>query len=233
MNNMLKIFSAVALAVVFGTGAAQAGNCNVPGRQDSTCTGVISYAYTQAPTCPPSQTQTSAPTWNGSSWVGLGCRVNNPPPPPLAIPKNQTLFSFFGGFLGAGTFKVSSDSNNNLFINLFYFGGSTPYKQYGPYPVSSPVNVNFYAYWLGAYDVLLNLTCGSSPGKYSCTMSGVPHSSTNPNWSSYTPTVVDSNLFVNWWFRNPWWNVNNYKYHSEPGVYNPQSTSATEWINIP
>lgn len=81
MNNMLKIFSAVALAVVFGTGAAQAGNCNVPGQQDSTCTGVISYAYTQAPTCPPSQTQTSAPTWNGSSWVGLGCRVNNPPPP--------------------------------------------------------------------------------------------------------------------------------------------------------
>ena len=36
------------------------------------------------PTCPAGQTQTAAPTWNGSAWVGLGCSAspskNSPPP---------------------------------------------------------------------------------------------------------------------------------------------------------
>ncbi|CAE6849355.1 hypothetical protein R75461_07395 [Paraburkholderia nemoris] len=39
--------------------------------------------YQAPPTCPTGFTQTAAPTWNGSNWVGIGCAV---PPPAQGIP---------------------------------------------------------------------------------------------------------------------------------------------------
>lgn len=34
--------------------------------------------YTAPPTCPPGTTQATAPTWTGTSWVGLSCTENPP-----------------------------------------------------------------------------------------------------------------------------------------------------------
>jgi hypothetical protein len=35
--------------------------------------------YTAAPTCPSGYNETTAPTWNGSGWVGLACAPSTPP----------------------------------------------------------------------------------------------------------------------------------------------------------
>lgn len=42
--------------------------------------------YQAPPTCPPGYDQTAAPSWNGSSWVGLACIPSLPPiPDPNAV----------------------------------------------------------------------------------------------------------------------------------------------------
>lgn len=63
-----------------------AGNCAIPGQQDSTCSTAIFSAAIPAPTCGANQTQTTAPVWNGSSWVGLACQAMPPPAPAYGWP---------------------------------------------------------------------------------------------------------------------------------------------------
>lgn len=54
------------------------------GYQDSTCTPAIVAAPQPQPTCPAGYTQTQAPYWGGSAWMGLSC--SPPPPPPPVLP---------------------------------------------------------------------------------------------------------------------------------------------------
>lgn len=59
------------------------------------------------PTCGPGYVQTAAPTWNGSSWVGLGCSPYSPPPEdPQAVcmanlPSGWTISGPYQGRTGA------------------------------------------------------------------------------------------------------------------------------------
>lgn len=108
-----------------------AANCEVPGMQDSTCPQPIRQAAA-TPTCPPGQTQTSAPTWNGSSWVGLGCRANNNPTPPVNNPPpapvvSGSAYAYMAGIKGntaAICWNGACTEYFTLYSAIFGNGGS-------------------------------------------------------------------------------------------------------------
>ena len=52
--------------------------------------------YQAPPTCPNGFNQTSAPSWNGSSWVGLGCAA-----PPPAVPSMPQLAAACASAIGS------------------------------------------------------------------------------------------------------------------------------------
>jgi hypothetical protein len=64
------------------------------------------------PTCGAGQTQTSAPTWNGSAWVGLGC----------SSPQNTTTCSWPGGTVpwgsGCSAYVGPTTANPGQTLNL-------------------------------------------------------------------------------------------------------------------
>jgi hypothetical protein len=51
--------------------------------------GYYSCQLPPPPTCADGDTETAAPTWNGSSWVGLGCATPPPSLPPGGTPTSE------------------------------------------------------------------------------------------------------------------------------------------------
>lgn len=54
------------------------------------------------PTCPPGYVQTSAPSWNGSSWVGLVCQPALPPITPADQKQACVNYGLANGFYKGG-----------------------------------------------------------------------------------------------------------------------------------
>lgn len=66
--------------------------------------------YTPPPTCPSGFNQTSAPLWNGSGWVGLGCAV-----PPPAVPSMPQLAATCEAAIGAMMAQAGFNGSNGYY----------------------------------------------------------------------------------------------------------------------
>lgn len=100
---------------------SMAAECGHSGMEDSTCLRPIHQASISAPSCPSGQVQTTSPTWNGSSWVGLTC---NPPPAPTC---------------GSGQTQVSAPTwNGSSWVGLSCQAVTPP----APVPVLGSVTPN-------------------------------------------------------------------------------------------
>jgi hypothetical protein len=112
-------YAALALGLALPFVPVLAGNCAIPGQQDSTCITAISSAAIPPPSCGANQTQTSAPTWNGSSWVGLACQVVPPPPPPV---KTVHLALYCTGLSGGLMYPVYdfTDPSNAIMYGVVF-----------------------------------------------------------------------------------------------------------------
>jgi hypothetical protein len=67
--------------------------------------------YQAPPSCPTGYTQTAAPSWNGSNWVGLGCAV---PPPASATPVDlATSCNTYAAGLGFSPYPYAHSSTGD------------------------------------------------------------------------------------------------------------------------
>lgn len=118
----------VSFAQVWSTGTnGQMGYHGTPNPVSPNCVAPQVWTWTNGhyscqnppppppPSCPTGYTQTAAPSWNGSSWVGLGCAA--PPPAggiPSGTPESQVCLGALAtidpwGTPDSGFFHWSSD----------------------------------------------------------------------------------------------------------------------------
>lgn len=125
-------YATLALGLALPFVPVLAGNCAIPVQQDSTCSTAISSAAIPPPSCGANQTQTSAPTWNGSSWVGLACQSAPPPSMASLWPPAGSVIWFWQGSIYE---RMSIQSNGQILMmkkppfapswQLMYVVGST------------------------------------------------------------------------------------------------------------
>lgn len=79
--------------------------------------------YTPPPTCPTGYTENSPPSWNGTSWVGLGCTVPpQDPPDPVSMCTATTPSGY------ALTQYGGSESSNTTTNHWAQLAGLTSYQ---------------------------------------------------------------------------------------------------------
>lgn len=103
----------VSLAQVWSTGPnGKMGYYGTPNPVSPNCPAPFLWTFTNGhyscqapppPSCPSGYTEYSAPSWNGSAWVGMICTPSIPPPPPAVDPANicNAVFAaagYNGGF---------------------------------------------------------------------------------------------------------------------------------------
>ena len=70
--------------------------------------------YQAPPTCPNGFNQTSAPSWNGSSWVGLGCAASPP-----ALPGTAQLASVCESAIAAEMARAGFNGTNGTYRGVW------------------------------------------------------------------------------------------------------------------
>lgn len=75
-------------------------------------------SYTAAPACPSGQTQTSAPIWNGTTWVGQVCVANPTPVNPITLCTSEASGSAVEDALTSTTVPSSLFTQTGPFIQI-------------------------------------------------------------------------------------------------------------------
>jgi len=70
--------------------------------------------YQAPPTCPNGFNQTSAPSWNGSNWVGLGCAASPP-----ALPETAQLASVCESAIAAEMARAGFNGTNGTYRGVW------------------------------------------------------------------------------------------------------------------
>jgi hypothetical protein len=96
---LLKILVIALFCMLSGQAMAAPVICS-PGYQDSSCVTPLVHAAAAAPTCPTGETQTTAPHWAGSAWVGLACAI--PAAPTCPAGETQTAAPTWNGSAWVG-----------------------------------------------------------------------------------------------------------------------------------
>lgn len=130
------------IACIAGFSAATfAANCNVRGQQDVTCLTSIAKTAVPAPTCASGYTQTTAPTWNGTSWTGLGCtQINTVTANTAPV---ECPYVRFAGYI----------QSNNCYVPQNWFGKTYPLNGLVANPDGGTFNTGQIAYSVSSVEV--------------------------------------------------------------------------------
>lgn len=159
-------------------------------------------SYQAPPSCPPNYTQSAAPAWNGSSWVGLSCTPSVPPTPQcvdgprvnVVLISWNPMYGYYwfqesmagatprtcGGVAGWSTLLHESNPPDELFD-----GGTV--KAYPVHGVSVP---NYGGYQVFATDI----TCFGPSGAYNGDNGPIARNLQSPPFSTSSVSygVVDN-----------------------------------------
>jgi hypothetical protein len=133
---LLLAFPGLSLAQVWSTGTnGQVGYYGTPTPVSPNCAPGMYWAITNGhaqcqmpapPTCPGGYTQTSAPWWNGSSWVGLACS----PPAPFDA-STACAGATPGGYTAGTAYSYNSGYSDPSWAAQSGYPGDTAYLASG------------------------------------------------------------------------------------------------------
>ena len=150
-------------------------------------------SYTPPPTCPSGYNETTSPTWNGSSWVGLGCTAASPW-------FNQTYSIGFCDTSNAADTAWTCSANT---VSISFDGSGTPHfnSPNGVVYPSSSGTTGIYAFGSTGFNSNgINLYCWGLSADGFCGISdtggasvGAQQTSLDTNASGLPTVLVNSN----------------------------------------